>query len=206
MIDVAILGLLRERDLHGYELKKQLHDLLGSRQAVSFGSLYPALNRLEREGAVQEAAKEGVLVPPSIPMTGSISGEAAAFRAARHRPVRGPRGKKAYRITPKGEARLSELMTGPVDDDRTFALQLAFCCRWAEPPARLRFLERRKESLEQRLAEGHRTMRRRGERLDRYVRSLLEHDSESTRSDISWLDHLIATEHRLTETPGGNHA
>ena len=53
MIDLAILGLLDEQDLHGYELKKQLAELVGARSGVSFGSLYPALARLEKGGAVK---------------------------------------------------------------------------------------------------------------------------------------------------------
>src|SRR5262245_38314219 len=53
MLDLAILGLLDEHDLHGYELRKRLGDLLGLRLAISFGSLYPALGRLEKAGLVQ---------------------------------------------------------------------------------------------------------------------------------------------------------
>ena len=52
MLDVAILGLLVEGDLHGYELKKRLAELIGPWSSVSFGSLYPALSRLERQGLV----------------------------------------------------------------------------------------------------------------------------------------------------------
>ena len=51
MLDLAILGLLKEQPLHGYELKKRVADTTGS-WAVSFGSLYPALRRLEREGSI----------------------------------------------------------------------------------------------------------------------------------------------------------
>jgi len=50
VLDLAILGLLRERPRHGYELRRALLDL-GFR-TVSFGSLYPALRRLERDGLV----------------------------------------------------------------------------------------------------------------------------------------------------------
>ena len=47
MLELAILGLLKEQELHGYELKKRLSDTLGFASGVSFGSLYPALGRLE---------------------------------------------------------------------------------------------------------------------------------------------------------------
>ena len=53
MLELAILGLLKEQDLHGYELKKRLADTLGVFSGVSFGSLYPALARLEAAGAVK---------------------------------------------------------------------------------------------------------------------------------------------------------
>ena len=55
MIDLAILGLLREQDLHGYELRKRATELAGVRPAVSFGALYPALSRLEKAGAVRSS-------------------------------------------------------------------------------------------------------------------------------------------------------
>ena len=54
MIDLAILGLLKEQDLHGYELRKRLGELRRRCvRRVSFGSLYPALARLEAAGAVK---------------------------------------------------------------------------------------------------------------------------------------------------------
>ena len=52
MLDMAILGLLEERDLHGYEIRRQLREHLGLLANVSFGSIYPALTRLEKSGAV----------------------------------------------------------------------------------------------------------------------------------------------------------
>ena len=62
MIDLAILGLLTSQELHGYELKKRLGELLSSRASISFGSLYPALARLEAQGAVK-AVEERTAVP-----------------------------------------------------------------------------------------------------------------------------------------------
>ncbi|MDQ3896943.1 MAG: PadR family transcriptional regulator, partial [Actinomycetota bacterium] len=79
MLELAILGVLKEQQLHGYELKKRLTETLGSFSSVSFGSLYPALARLEAAGAVRvvdAGAAEAVLAAPVVPMTGSIAGEA----------------------------------------------------------------------------------------------------------------------------------
>ena len=43
MLELAILGLLKEQPLHGYELKKRVGETLGTLWGISYGSLYPAL-------------------------------------------------------------------------------------------------------------------------------------------------------------------
>ena len=53
MLDLAILGLLMDRDHHGYEIRTQVRDRLGVSTNLSFGSIYPALARLERQGLVE---------------------------------------------------------------------------------------------------------------------------------------------------------
>jgi DNA-binding PadR family transcriptional regulator len=190
MIDLAILGLLKEQDLHGYELRKRLGDLPGTRSAVvSFGSLYPALNRLERAGQVK-AVEANTRTDRPVPSSGSLAGELASFRARRLSST-GGRSKKVYGITPRGEAHLAELLTDPQPvDDRTFTMKVAFC-RHLTPDQRLELFERRRAELLTRIAE-----RRRGpERtLDRYLRTLRERDDASLSTDLAWLDRLIAEE------------
>ncbi len=105
MLDMAILGLLEEKDLHGYEIRRQLRDNLGILANVSFGSIYPALTRLEKAGAVIaiEAPMAETAAPSTPPpATGSLSGELAVLRARRHSTTRSRRGKKVYRITDGG--------------------------------------------------------------------------------------------------------
>lgn len=191
VIELAILGLLKESELHGYELKKRLRELLGPWSSVSFGSLYPALARLEAAGHVKAVEAAEAVRAPAFPATGSFAGEAAAFRAARRKAVRGPRNRKVYGITDLGESRLAELIADPGDDERTFPLKLAFC-RWCEPEVRLGLLQRRRAQLHERLRAGRQA--RPTEGLDRYVRSLREHEHESTERDIAWLDRLIEEE------------
>jgi DNA-binding PadR family transcriptional regulator len=202
MLELAILGTLKEQELHGYELKKRLVDALGPFSSVSFGSLYPALARLQKAGAVEalEAGGAGPSIGPStlVPMTGSIAGEAAAYRAAtgRRAEPRSSRVRKVYRITPRGEALFTELLaadSSSPDDERAFNLKLAFC-RYLPPEARLGLLERRRAQLVEQLARYRSAGRSRRERMDSYMRSLVEHDTEATERDISWLDALIATE------------
>ncbi len=203
MLDMAILGLLEERDLHGYEIRRQLRDNLGLLANVSFGSIYPALTRLEKSGAV--VATEGPAAAPRVatkrvaPPTGSLSGELAVLRARRLSTSHSRRGKKVYRITDKGRHLFVELLAdgGSLDDARSFGLRLAFA-RHLAPSARLALLERRRAQLSRRLATD--LVRASGERLDVYTRSLVEHSTEATEHDIAWLDRLIDAE-RQKQSP-----
>ena len=200
MLELAVLGLLKDQPLHGYELKKRLGETLGFLWGVSYGSLYPALRRLERAGAIASVAAAGPAPTPSLP-TGSITGDLAA---ARHRPepgrlsASGRRTRKAYQITPAGEAMFTELLLDDDthgDDEKAFALKLAFC-RHLEPDQRLALLLRRRGALTERLA---RQLQARGGRDDRYTRSLVEHRTKSTQRDLEWVDELITAERA---TPG----
>ncbi|MDQ4069382.1 MAG: PadR family transcriptional regulator [Actinomycetota bacterium] len=207
MLELAVLGVLKEQPLHGYELKKRLTDTLGAFSSVSFGSLYPALARLEAAGAVRVVAPEGddsVLPTPVVPMTGSIAGEAAAFRARRaaaRSAGRPSRTRKVYAITEKGERLFEELLeteSASADDDRAFNLKLAFC-RHLPPERRLGLFERRRALLVERLAKARTNLRARKERMDLYTQSLVDHGTEATERDISWLDKLIAIERERGE-------
>jgi DNA-binding PadR family transcriptional regulator len=203
LIDLALLGLLREHELHGYELKKRLADVLGPRSTVSFGSLYPALARLEAAGEVK--AVEHRTSGPVAPSSGSLKGELAAFRSRVRQGrdgwvenVRGTRGKKVYGITERGDERLHELLVDPdVSDDRTFTVRVAFC-RHLDPAERLTLFERRRAELARRIDERVATTNGRARddrsRLDTYLRSLWEHDTDTLSHDLAWLDRLIDQE------------
>jgi DNA-binding PadR family transcriptional regulator len=168
MLKLAILGLLKERPMHGYELKKQLGQRLGFFWTVSFGSLYPTLKKLERRGVVAKVATEQT-----------------------------SRRKQAYRITEMGEQEFLTLLeegAATTWEEEKFPLRLAFF-RYLRPEIRIRLLERRRAYLEERLDEGadylsHAT---RGQ-ADSYTLSLMRHGMSATRHDIAWLDELITAE------------
>jgi DNA-binding PadR family transcriptional regulator len=202
MLELAVLGLLSEQPRHGYELKKRLSETLGSLWGISFGSLYPALRRLERAGAIEEIDDDaaGAVAAPIV-ATGSLKGELASARLRRRaRSTR--RTRKAYRITDTGRALFRKLLTDATgDDERAFALKLSFC-RYLEPAERLAFLERRRMQLRERLLAEHKPSAR---VIDRYTRSLLEHRATSTQHDLDWIDELIAQERaeQLDDRPEG---
>ena len=175
MLELAVLGLLKERAMHGYELRKQLTQRLGFFWTVSFGSLYPSLRKLERRGWVEKAR------PPAT------SG----------------RRKQVYRITPTGEREFLNLLEeGPdVGGEDKFPLRLAFF-RYLRPETRIRLLERRKAYLQDRLEEGRRSLSqaKRGH-ADTYTLSLMRHGVDVTERDIVWLEGLIAVERGTESAP-----
>jgi len=209
MLELAILGLLKEHPMHGYDLRKRLRSDFGLLSSLSFGSLYPALSRLQASGAVRETAAPPDDTRGVIPFSGSISGERAAFRArlaarttgptqprAGARRAVGTRSRKVYELTDAGE-RLFERMLAeepaPSEDGRGFALRWLFA-RHLPEEARLKLLARRRRQLEDRLDDVERRSAQPPRPLDRFERSLLEHSSAQIRFELEWIDRLISAE------------
>jgi DNA-binding PadR family transcriptional regulator len=181
MLELPVLGLLKERSMHGYELRKQLGAMLGPLWQVSWGSLYPTLRRLAKEGAVQKVSDQ----PARSARRGGKSGAA----------LTGGRRKTVYRITPHGEdlfRRTLEETAAALDADH-FTLKLAFF-RYLRPEVRLALLERRRAYLQDKLTEFKANMRIYKERIDAYALSLQNHDMATTEMDLEWIDELINKE------------
>ena len=206
MLEMAVLGLLTEGPLHGYELRKRLGDSLGVLSGVSFGSLYPALRRLERSGAIEVVDPEDQpaarAAKPAASTTGSLDGDLAAARR-RRRPLTSRRPRKAYRITDRGREVFAELLTAQEsaggDEERTFALKIAFC-RFLSAERRLEMLERRRARLLERLAKARGSLVAESP-PDPYLLSLLEHRVASIEHDLQWVDELLAGERNQPATP-----
>ena len=180
MLELPVLGLLKGRSMHGYELRKQLGAILGPLWQVSWGSLYPTLRRLARAGAVEKVVESG----------------------AKERTRASGRRRTVYRITPVGEDLFTTLLeeSRPAVDAQHFTLKLAFF-RYLEPETRLALLERRRAYLQDKLAQFKANLRDYRERMDRYALSLQRHDMATTQRDLAWVDELI-TDERDAETGG----
>ena len=170
MLELAILGLLLESPMHGYELRKRLTGLLGAFRAFSYGSLYPALRRMQTDGLIAEnAAPEG-----------------AVLRLAR----------RVYQLTDAGRQRFTELVadTGPQNyTDDGFGVHLAFFNR-TPAAARMRILEGRRRQVEERREGLRDAIARASNSLDRYTRQLHQLGLESSEREVKWLNELIAAE------------
>jgi DNA-binding PadR family transcriptional regulator len=60
---LALLALIAENPSHGYELIKAIEEMTGGGYAPSPGAVYPTLQLLEDEGAIEEAEAEGAKKP-----------------------------------------------------------------------------------------------------------------------------------------------
>ncbi|MHB1508299.1 MAG: PadR family transcriptional regulator [Acidimicrobiales bacterium] len=210
VLEMAILGLLKRQPMHGYDLRRRLRAEFGLLSSLSFGSLYPALARLEHDGAVRElrggpAATSGEV----LAFTGSFAGERAAFRArlAAHssaavirspRDAQSSRTRKVYELTAAGEQMFERLLTDDPSDGRGGKDGKVFAIRWAfarhlSPEARIRLLDRRRSQLEERLTAGQRASDS-SPPIDRFERSLAEHARATISFEIAWVDGLICAE------------
>lgn len=174
VLEYAVLGLLHESPMHGYELRKRLNGLLGAFRAISYGSLYPALKELLERGLITEAGAADASAPV----------------------LSGRRAKIVYELTADGKDRFAELVsrTGPESwEDEAFGVHMAF---FGSTPAevRVRILEGRRSRMEERLSNLHASMARNRERIDSYTLALQRHGLEGVEREVRWLNELIENE------------
>ena len=176
-LEMAVLGLLHDAPMHGYELRKQLIGLLGWGRVLSYGTLYPALKELVAGGFLD-----------ADPAPGSTG-----------------RNRIVYALTAAGKERFRELVdeTGPSSwDDDNFGVHFAFFAR-ADSQTRVRILEGRRSRLEERLERFRTSLVRSRERRDAYTLELQRHGLESAEREVRWLTELIDTE-RAGAAPGSS--
>jgi len=184
VLELAVLGLLRETPMHGYELRKRLYTVLGAFRALSYGSLYPCLHELQAAGLI--AAEQDEAEPQAEP----------APRAGTARSRARGRSLKVYRLTAEGKERLAELLGegGPAAwEDDGFGVHFAFFGQ-TRADVRLRILEGRRSRLEERMEAIRAAFTRTRERVDSYTLELHRHGLESVEREVRWLNELIASE------------
>ena len=177
-LELAVLGLLHESPMHGYELRKQLNVVLGWSRVLSYGSLYPALKKMLRAGWIAE-------VVGSAPMTTSR------------------RQRIVYALSQEGEERFAGLMSeaGPSAwEDDNFDVRFAFFSR-TDMEIRLRILEGRRSRLEERLERVQSQLDRTQQQMDLYATELQRHGVESVQREVLWLSELISAERGRESAP-----
>ncbi|MGH3361391.1 MAG: PadR family transcriptional regulator [Nocardioides sp.] len=169
-IELAVLGLLHEGPMHGYELRKRLNLMLGWSRVLSYGSLYPALKKMLRSALIEETAAE------TTPVT------------------RRPR--IVYQLTDAGHEQFQQLMSevGPTAwEDDNFDIRFAFFSS-TDMEIRLRVLEGRRTRLQERLDRVQNQLAMTQKEVDRYAAELQRHGVESVEREVRWLSDLINAE------------
>jgi DNA-binding PadR family transcriptional regulator len=169
LLELAILGFLREEPLHGYELKQRLAMLAGHFRRVSDGALYPAIARLERRGLLFRHQEPG---------------EAAAPR-------------QVLSLTSAGQEELLQRLRSPTDvdisDRNRFFTILAFL-KYLQPHEQQAVLARRLAFLESGRSffrAGGRPVSLADER-DPFRKGMLHIARETSRVEQQWLRETIA--------------
>ena len=124
--DYVILGLLGERPMSGYDVKKVVDIRFGFFWSESFGQIFPALKRLAEEGLIAEVE---------------------SARAGAH-------GRKLYHTTPAGVAALQGWLALPVEKEsyRLEILLKLYFANYTAPEVLLGHLRRFTEAHERQLA------------------------------------------------------
>lgn len=174
ILELAILGLLHDGPIHGYELRKRLNSMLGTFRAISYGSLYPALKDMLAKGWIAEDGPADAGAPG----------------------LTGKRARIVYKLTAEGKEHFQSLLdeSGPETwEDERFDVHLAF---FGSTPAdtRLRILQGRRSRMEERRAHMRGSLARSMERLDDYTLALQQHGLEGVEREVRWLNELIAHE------------
>ncbi|MBC9732402.1 PadR family transcriptional regulator [Nocardioides marmotae] len=177
-IELAVLGLLHEGPMHGYELRKRLNLMLGWGRVLSYGSLYPTLKKMLRGNLIEESTSTAVTVS------------------------RRPR--IVYQVTEAGTREFERLMSevGPAAwEDDNFDIRFAFFGR-TDMEIRLRVLEGRRIRLQERLDRVQRELSMTEKEVDRYAAELQRHGVESVEREVRWLSDLINAERNLGQHGG----
>lgn len=118
-IKYAILGLLAEKDLHGYDLKSSFDEKIGEFWSLNYGQIYSTLDRMEQEDLVSHDRE-----------------------IQERRPDR-----KTFRITEAGRRELARWLASPVEKVRAlrddFFIKLVFMDK-SNPGPLLELIERQR--------------------------------------------------------------
>jgi DNA-binding PadR family transcriptional regulator len=171
-LEFALLGVLSQGPLHGYELRKRMTAIYGPFRALSFSVLYPQLHRMLEAGVIQE----------------SLSSEVGGSR----------RSRIVYAITDAGLARFRAISSSSEPDsweDESFEVRFAF---FGPTPQRnrLQILEGRHQKLGEKAKILRAELEKSPEGIDRYLVEWRRHSLESAEREIAWLQEMINTERK----------
>ncbi|CAB4670467.1 MAG: PadR family transcriptional regulator [Actinobacteria bacterium] len=172
-LEFALLGLLSQGPLHGYELRKRLTAIYGPFRALSFSVLYPQLRRMLEAGLIEE----------SVASDGGLS----------------RRSRIVYCLSKKGGDRFSKLtetVSPETWEDEGFEVRFAFFSPTSRTN-RVRILEGRNRRLQEKAEILRGELEKSPVGIDKYLEEWRRHSLESAEREIAWLEEMIKTEGKI---------
>lgn len=169
-LEFALLGLLSQGPLHGYELRKRMGAIFGPFRALSFSVLYPQLRRMLEAGLIAESFVE----------------------------TTSRRSRIVYAITDKGVTRfadLTETVSPDTWEDEGFEIRFAFFSPTSSKN-RVRILEGRHRRLKEKAEILRGELEKSPIGIDKYLEEWRRHSLESADREIAWLEDMIKTERK----------
>lgn len=169
-LEFALLGLLSQAPLHGYELRKRIGTIFGPFRALSFSVLYPQLRRMMEAGLIEETVVEAI----------------------------SRRSRIVYAITDKGARRfesLTESVTPETWEDEGFEIRFAFFSP-TSANNRVRILEGRHRRLKEKAEILRGELEKSPVGIDKYLEEWRRHSLETADREIAWLEDMIKTERK----------
>ena len=169
-LEFALLGLLSQTPLHGYELRKRMGTIFGPFRALSFSVLYPQLRRMLEAGLIEET----VVDSPSR------------------------RSRIVYDITDKGQARfenLTETVSPETWEDEGFEIRFAFFSPTSSKN-RVRILEGRHRRLKEKAEILRGELEKSPIGIDKYLEEWRRHSLDSADREIKKKKKMIKTERK----------
>ncbi|MEV0647947.1 PadR family transcriptional regulator [Phytomonospora sp. NPDC050363] len=170
MLELAVLGFLRDAELHGYELRKRVAALTGHVRPIADGTLYPLLKRLEGNNLIVRETRPGQVAAPRHMLSLTECGEAELHT----------------RLARPGELFIT-------DENRWFTM-LAFLRHLEDPAEQATVLRRRLDFLTQPASffwDGDKPLRAE-DFADPFRKGLFTIATATSRTEIRWLRETIA--------------
>ena len=169
-LEFALLGLLTQTPLHGYELRKRMGAIFGPFRALSFSVLYPQLRRMMEAGLIEETVVDST----------------------------SRRSRIVYDITDKGQSRfenLTETVSPETWEDEGFEIRFAFFSPTSSKN-RVRILEGRHRRLKEKAEILRGELEKSPIGIDKYLEEWRRHSLDSADREIAWLEKMIKTERK----------
>jgi DNA-binding PadR family transcriptional regulator len=166
---LVILGLLKDKPLHGYELKQIIEERMDDWTSIAFGSIYFALDKLNEEGFVERISEERIGNRPS---------------------------RSVYQITEKGKEEFTVLQKEIWQDfsRQYYPLDIALAFSGSLPPEEVKgYLRKRIDFLDAALKHIEEHKKEQLSQLDmpKIAKAIFNHAECHVRAERSWLVGLL---------------